>query len=1149
MRIKELHIRNIASIEKADIDFEKDLTDPVTGCTSSIFLISGDTGTGKTVILDAIAMALYKKTPRISDVANKTRNEFIDNEGQTVTVYSIEQYTRLGISENDECYSELVFEGNDGVGYHARLELGYSKGNTDANGNRPMKHRTPKWLYKTDTNDWQKVDPKGQVLQNAIGLSFEQFGRMAMLAQGQFAAFLTGDKAKRESILEQLTNTSKFSAYGEAISSLFTKAKNRKANAQTAYDTEKAHSNPEERQSLTDELNVLKQQKDELDKSYKKEHDKLMIVDDIEDFTGVKTEAQARKAELDAIMASEDYREKKQLVDDWDSTNKERQMIIDKQQAEKRRMEAERQLVIARETFRSLSADLAYRQAALRERKDDMDRLKAWIQGKSVNDELFANATAVDLQLVQYISNKTKITETRQALKEEKEKTAALQSRVDLCQAEDAQAKAIAREKQGAIDQFLAERKELNPTGISAEKDALLKRMNDLERLQDRMAKQEETRLVAQQTQNEIALDEESLRSLNTAYVKSQELYEQRNQEEASTNSLLSTMQMSLEEKITELRRRMRDTHAQTCPLCGQSVDPLHLADDFQNILTPLQQREAESKLQLEAATRQRDADKTAYDKAKGALDTKKNGFKKASEAIIREDKAIKEQAIMLLLDPTQDIVAQISAAMGQAHEHIAKLEELLRKAEELQAIITRLTEEKKPLDEAAQKTERALSEARNAVTINASRISDLEKSVITMDNEHEQLASVLTSRLASYCPSWQQDIPTLQQRLKSDAGEYAGKKKEAEQKSQEISKDEALIESIMSVSNSILTRQGEWTATTEPQELKSDNINQKWTSLYAQIEHQQEAYNDAMKTLQATTETLLAYYSASGKTEQYLLYIIGMEGELAAARAYINGIEGELKSRCDAIKDATKKIEDLIKTLGVEKIEDAPAKGPLEELVNELSAKQQDMAGRMGGIEEKLKTISENEKKIELAKQELDKAEDLLEKWQRLNSYFGGTRFRTLVQTYILRPLLNNANIYLEKITDRYVLTCSEDNEQLSILVLDRYNKNQIRSATILSGGERFMISLALSLALSSLNRQDMNVDILFIDEGFGTLDETNLNSVMATLERLQEIAGQSHRRVGIISHREELVDRIPVKINVRKKGEGRSVVDIMRE
>ena len=88
-------------------------------------------------------------------------------------------------------------------------------------------------------------------------------------------------------------------------------------------------------------------------------------------------------------------------------------------------------------------------------------------------------------------------------------------------------------------------------------------------------------------------------------------------------------------------------------------------------------------------------------------------------------------------------------------------------------------------------------------------------------------------------------------------------------------------------------------------------------------------------------------------------------------------------------------------------------------------------------------------------------------------------------------------------------------------------------------------MISLALSLALSSLNRPDLNVNILFIDEGFGTLDEKSLDSVMATLEKLQEIAGESNRRVGIISHREELEERIPVQIQVKTKGMGRSTVE----
>ena len=269
-------------------------------------------------------------------------------------------------------------------------------------------------------------------------------------------------------------------------------------------------------------------------------------------------------------------------------------------------------------------------------------------------------------------------------------------------------------------------------------------------------------------------------------------------------------------------------------------------------------------------------------------------------------------------------------------------------------------------------------------------------------------------------------------------------------------------------------------------------------------------------------------------------------ENELAETRRRINLLQASITSRRDAITTAQKQQAETMERLGIREEQAIPDLASLQEERTRLAQTRDQLLNALATANSKLEEDKRNQNKFNLIAAKLETAQKNLAKWDRLHARFGGTRFRTLVQSYILRPLLNNANIYLARITDRYKLTCSEENEQLAILVLDRYNKDQVRSVTVLSGGERFMISLALSLALSSLNRPDMNVDILFIDEGFGTLDEKSLDSVMSTLERLTEIAGQNGRRVGIISHREELDERINVQIRVVKKGEGRSRIEL---
>ena len=150
---------------------------------------------------------------------------------------------------------------------------------------------------------------------------------------------------------------------------------------------------------------------------------------------------------------------------------------------------------------------------------------------------------------------------------------------------------------------------------------------------------------------------------------------------------------------------------------------------------------------------------------------------------------------------------------------------------------------------------------------------------------------------------------------------------------------------------------------------------------------------------------------------------------------------------------------------------------------------------------------LEENTRNIDRIKEEKERADRLREeylKWDRLCRHFGderGKNFRNIAQSFVLKELLAGANFYLQRLTDRYELECQAGS--LTILLRDFHQGGSARPACTLSGGESFLVSLSLALGLSSLSRQSLSVDTLFIDEGFGTLSSDYLNTVMDTLEK----------------------------------------------
>jgi DNA repair protein SbcC/Rad50 len=164
-------------------------------------------------------------------------------------------------------------------------------------------------------------------------------------------------------------------------------------------------------------------------------------------------------------------------------------------------------------------------------------------------------------------------------------------------------------------------------------------------------------------------------------------------------------------------------------------------------------------------------------------------------------------------------------------------------------------------------------------------------------------------------------------------------------------------------------------------------------------------------------------------------------------------------------------------------------------------------------------------------------------QRWARLSALIGsatGDTFRKIAQAYNLDLLVHHANVQLRQLVKRYRL--KRGGSMLGLLVLDTEMGDELRSVHSLSGGETFLVSLALALGLASMASSTLKIESLFIDEGFGSLDPESLQLAMDALDGLQA----QGRKVAVISHVQEMHERIPVQIQVQRQGNGLSTLEV---
>lgn len=253
---------------------------------------------------------------------------------------------------------------------------------------------------------------------------------------------------------------------------------------------------------------------------------------------------------------------------------------------------------------------------------------------------------------------------------------------------------------------------------------------------------------------------------------------------------------------------------------------------------------------------------------------------------------------------------------------------------------------------------------------------------------------------------------------------------------------------------------------------------------------------------------------------------------EVEKMQVGISTLQGEIKQLIKVVQELTEQQKQI----------ENPDK--LTESISACQTANQETEHRLSLIEVRLLQQEENKKRLKEIEVEWKEKQSVAEQWGKLNKLVGsadGTKFKVIAQSYTLNLLLLHANKHLAYLSKRYKL--QQVPGTLALQVVDCDMCDEVRTVYSLSGGESFLISLALALGLSSLSSNNLKVESLFIDEGFGSLDADSLRTAMEALEQLQ----MQGRKIGVISHVQEMSERISVQVQLRKLVNGKSEIVVL--
>ena len=1121
MKIQKLVIHNIASIEDATIDFgATPLVD------SDVFLITGETGSGKSTILDAICLALYKSTPRLE---NTRMQGAVADAGKDVQISDPVQLLRENTGEG---FVNLTFEGSNGIPYEAEWSIARAR-------NKPTgRLQGKKWTLKdlhSGTTYTKDAEIEAEI-SRAVKLTFEQFCRTTMLAQGEFTRFLNSKDEEKAEILEMITGADIYSKIGAKVYEI-TQRKEKDYDAAKEAIEGITLLTPEQREEKTQAITELNRQVQAAITSRNQYKAKSKWLETEADLSVRIGKAEEALLEAEAAAEDEEFLRKKALVASWKETQEARH-ALGTVAAESRKAEyARAAIALMADDYQEVRSGALYlqeRQEAIRKEIAGHDAL---LEKEKTDLPVIEKQQAVESQLDIINSGYDQILEWNKEIQDgEKRLSEELNPGKAAAEGNLASARAARTQAWNALQAAEAALAQAGIPAIREEITALTAESGNVKLAHDRIVNHKSAWEAYNKETEAIRVAEKAISDRKAAReILAKEVGELQGKAEHA-KLVYEIESKAADNAVTELRSRL--TVGCVCPVCMQEIKSALPTDkEIAERLRPLWEASETARLNHEAAKRKLDTLDATILAETHQLEERKAAHQ-ADSTVSNWHKAVVE-ALRVCGIQTYDAGTDpwLVERLGVISARLSQLSALEQQGRGLE----KAAQDARAVDaKAAKALEKAQEAFTGAEKLATDANAELEKTKALKEARKKNvMAAVDVVNAIVKGTRWGANWLNRRDEFRGELSEAVTRHGET------IRKRDVLLTEGREVSSSLKS------VATVLKELEA--MIPEWKELEALPAKELFLAED---TAQGLKDRLLverqnekiareAVREADAKVTAFLESNVRYDrdslGHLSAySQAEIEGLEKNQKEVEQALVAARSARETLAKQAG----EHAAKKPAFEEgeTLESLKGKESDCDNEILKLnsdatllDQELKTDAVNAEKVgDLAA----KAESLREvwvKWDRLNDLVGdntGKKFRKIAQSYVLGSLVTAANHYMRELTDRYALKVVPGTFIIS--VEDAYQGFASRPASTISGGESFLVSLSLALALSDIG-DTLSVDTLFIDEGFGTLSGDPLQNAVNTLKSLRTKAG---RHVGIISHIEELQEKIPVRIQVEKSG-----------